>query len=64
MESIIKWKTGEPEESGSYLVTIKGTYDIFVTCCYYSCLNGWSHWDNVIAWCKLNDIKPYKEEEV
>ena len=62
--SKIKWQTGEPKESGSYLVTIKCSYDTFVTCSYYSCLNGWSHWEEeeIIAWCKLRDIESYKEE--
>lgn len=63
--SVVKWQTGEPKESGSYLVTIKGTHGTFVECCYscFSMLSHWS-WNNVIAWCKLSDIEPYKEEEV
>ena len=60
--SLIKWQTDDPKEDGCYLVTVKGTYDIFVSCAYYSHLRGWSHWANVLAWCKLSDIKPYKEE--
>ena len=64
MESVIKWQTGEPNETCSYLVTIKGLCDTFVACSCYSCLNGWSHWkeDEIIAWCKLSDIEPYKDE--
>lgn len=58
----IPWQTGDPKEDGSYLVTVKGTYDTFVTCAYYSHLRGWSHWNNVLSWHKLNDIKPFKEE--
>ena len=61
MESVIKWQTGEPKESGSYLVTIKGMYETYVTCAFYNCMKGWSHW-NVVAWCLLGSIKPYKEE--
>ena len=69
MESIIKWQTGEPKESGLYIVSVSnkiGEKGITVL-----------NWDNkyrnflfitlypdltVYAWCKLNDIKPYKEE--
>ena len=60
--SIVHWQTGEPKESGSYLVTIKGMYETFVTYSRYSCLIGWSHSNKVIAWCLLGSIKPYKEE--
>jgi hypothetical protein len=65
MRSSVKWNTGEPEESGSYLVTIKVASSTFVTCDYYSCLRGWSHWksDGITAWCKLDNVKPYKEKE-
>lgn len=58
----IKWQTGEPKESGSYLVTMKGMDETFVTYSRYSCLTGWSHSNKVLAWCKLSDIEPYKEE--
>jgi hypothetical protein len=59
--SIIHWKIEEPKENGMYLITtiegkiaistfIKGnTYD-------EQFFNA-----NVTAWCKLNDISPYKE---
>ena len=62
MKSVIKWQTGEPKESGLYLVTMKGMYETFVTYSRYSCLNGWSHSNKVLAWCLLGSIKPYKEE--
>lgn len=63
MESVIKWNTGEPKESGLYLVTIKGMHETFVSYSRYSCLNGWLHSNKVLAWCKLSDIKPYKDKE-
>ena len=62
MESTIKWQTGEPKERGSYLVTVEGTYETYVTCAFYNCMKGWSHWNKVLAWCLLDSIKPYKEE--
>lgn len=61
MESTIKWQTGLPEETGSYLVSIG---DRFVTTDYWKGLDQkWQYWDGeVTAWLKLRDIKPYKEE--
>lgn len=66
MESVIKWQTGEPKESGTYLATIKGRYSIFVQYAEFGCLTGWSYFkpEEIIAWCKLSDIKPYKEEQI
>lgn len=63
--SRIKWQTGEPKESGSYLISIKGKYSHYVTCAMYNCLTEWSHWEKeeIDAWCKLSDIEPYKEKE-
>ena len=65
-QSIIKWQTKEPEVSGSYLVSVKDFNCAFVTTDYWSVLREkWQYWDErVIAWRKLSDIKPYKEEEV
>ena len=62
--SIIHWQTGEPTESGSYLASIKGIESHFVTCVIYNRLTGWCHWkkEKIVAWCKLSDIEPYKEE--
>ena len=70
MESVIKWQTGKPKEEGSYLVTtIFGhvTFDNWMSkyieggsYCEWSLYNGYKE---VRAWCKLSDIKPYKEEE-
>ena len=60
--SVVDWQTGDPKESGSYLVT---TEDEIVTPDYFSCLEmEWNHWPGeVVAWYKLKDIKPYKEKE-
>ena len=62
--SIVHWQTGEPKESGIYLVT---TSSNIVRTSYWN--NGcWLINDlpfstlNIKAWCKLSDIKPYKEE--
>lgn len=64
MESIIKWKTGEPKQSGIYLVT---TSSNIVRTSYWN--NGcWLINDlpfstlKIKAWYKLSDIEPYKEE--
>ena len=63
--SIIEWQTGEPKEYGSYLVLHednKGNkvidHDV-----WFDNYGRWqSKWNNIIAWCKLDDIKPHKEE--
>lgn len=62
MESVIKWQTGEPYESGNYLVTMKdGTISTLEWYDWGKCWV-WSIEDNpIIAWCKLSDIEPYKE---
>lgn len=64
MKSRINWQTGEPKESGSYLVSIKSDYFELVTCATYNHLAGWRHWteEEITAWCKLSDIEPYKKE--
>ena len=68
MESVIKWSTGEPKEAGCYIVTLE---DGCVFCDDYSCymtLNGKIEMEwhlvessDVIAWCPLSEIEPYKE---
>lgn len=65
MESVIKWHTGKPKETGEYLVTaLNGEvdYDVFYKCSDGNCF--WGFYDNVLAWYKLSDIKPYKEKEL
>lgn len=60
MESVIKWRTGEPAPHRLlYVVTdIFGYVDIDIW-------DGedWMSYnkDEVIAWCPLNEIEPYKE---
>ena len=68
MESVIKWRTGEPKEVGFYIVTLEDGvigYDQILTCIMP---NGkveldWLFADSsdVIAWCPLSEIEPYKE---
>ena len=62
-QSIIHWQTGEPKESGSYLVFIKGEFSDYTTCAMYNTVTGWCHWkkEEITAWCKLRGIKPFKE---
>lgn len=62
MESVIKWHTGMPTEIGKYIITtddgevrtINFHPKEIVDLEYFERL--------VIAWCKLSDIEPYKEE--
>lgn len=65
MESIIKWRKGEPEENGSYLVHIEGESSEYITCAIYNVVTGWCHWkkEEITAWCELSDIKLYKNKE-
>lgn len=70
--SIIPWNTGEPKEEGEYLVVVFGT-KIEVDYLFawddikdgritkrFSWKENWLR--NITAWCKLSDIKPFKEE--
>lgn len=59
--SEVRWQTGEPKETGTYIVT---TIEGFVGFSYYES----NHFIDkeyfrrcITAWCKLSDIKPYKE---
>lgn len=68
--SVVEWQTGNPTEEGECIVTLDNgvvTYDEY--CC---ATDGdgddmffWRYWDEdkVVAWCKLSNIKPYKEKE-
>lgn len=61
MESVIKWQTGKPKESGSYIVTLR--FGLIEEDSWNNIIQRWSRNNGeVIAWCKLSDIKPYKEE--
>ena len=73
-QGIINWQTGEPKEEGEYLVLVHGkrvmvdelyAYDEIKNGCVGKAYV-WKHnWTiSVTAWCKLSDIKPYKEEEL
>lgn len=57
MKSVIKWQIGTPKENGWYLIT---TVDNRVTICVFTTYNEW-YLEDVIAWCSLSDIEPYKE---
>ena len=64
MESVIKWQTGEPKEGGYYLIT---TDSGIITTDLWRIFPNRSSWEyrgkfEVVAWCKLSDIEPYKEE--
>ena len=62
-QSLIKWQTGKPKEFGLYIVTLND--DSVATDEWYkfSDVDDWHYfWNKVKAWCKLSDIKPYKEE--
>lgn len=65
MESKIKWQTGCPEQSGNYIVTMstgevtsKEFYNPYTSHSYWE---GVEENDEVIAWCPISDIEPYKE---
>lgn len=63
MESVIKWQTGEPNMEGEYLIT---RTDRDTTCDVWAILEHYQYWehhryDEVVAWCPLSDIEPYKE---
>ena len=62
MKSIITWHTGVPKEEGEYLVTtLDGIVDYDIVYINSKCKTIFGNFDNVLAWCKLSDIKPYKE---
>jgi hypothetical protein len=68
MESVIKWKTGKPVGSEKFIITYKYlecstayvTTAIRVRDTWYD-----TNFDrlrvDVIAWCPLSEIEPYKE---
>lgn len=62
-KSVIKWQTDLPDIEGEYLVT-EDTGEITADC--WCVLEHYQYWaqhrdSEVIAWCKLSDIEPYKE---
>ena len=64
--SVIEWQTGKPKEGGYYLTTLKNgkirslvwspTLGYFTNYCLMEKIC------DVVAWCKLSDIEPYKTE--
>lgn len=68
--SIIHWNTGEPKEEGEYLVTLlDGRIAVDRWLMPWPCnteeddISVWEMYDEeVVAWCILSNIKPYKEE--
>ena len=66
--SIVHWQTGEPKERGVYLVTLLNG-KVRVADFYQYKIDDKEYWNcipygivGVKAWCKLNDIEPYKDE--
>lgn len=68
MESVVRWKKGEPDEAGFYLVTTSEgmvTYERYrkyeenepARRTYHS------YYTNIIAHCRMRDIEPYKDDE-
>ena len=62
--SVIVWHTGTPDKVGNYIVTGKSEEGIFVVEDIFMSNNEW--WVcgscEVLAWCPISNIKPYKEE--
>lgn len=61
MKSEIEWQTGKPTENGKYLITLWGgfiTTDIWIE----DKQEWWQYYPkNIIAWCPLKTITPFKE---
>mgnify|MGYP003462296855 CR=1 FL=1 len=71
MGSVIKWHTGTPDEEGEYLVTLRNGDVVFDEYFSYTDSDGnedflWRSCDDdddIIAWCPLSKIEPYKPIE-
>lgn len=59
MESVIKWQTGEINGDGDYLVTDRRGRVYILWYRKGSIMS--DSFENVIAWCPLSDIEPYKQ---
>lgn len=60
MKVEIEWQTEEPKETGEYLVTtLDGIVDYDVVCRHRDGHLCWGNFNNVLAWCKISDIKPF-----
>lgn len=62
--STIHWQTGIPYEFGKYLITTKYN-EVEVDMWFGVPDSDGDHWErhydeDVIAWCKIEDIEPYK----
>lgn len=69
MESVIKWQTGEPEDWCTCIVT-KKTGEVGLGVWIHSPKSkGWrtsnllNKINDVLGWCPLSYIEPYKEEQ-
>lgn len=63
MESTIKWHTGEPKECGNYIISCKnGHVGTAFLDAWVIKPDVWKKYlkDEVVDWCKLSDIEPYK----
>jgi hypothetical protein len=59
--SIVHWQTGKPKESSAYIVTLR--FGLIEEDWWNNIIQRWTrNKGEVIAWCKLSDIEPYKEE--
>lgn len=61
MESVIKWQTGEPKKVGEYIIT--NSFGIVDYNNWTGTMYGWLDEIEVVAWCPLNEIEPYKEKD-
>ena len=62
--STIQWQTGIPKRFGKYLITTKYN-EVDVDIWYGVPDSNGDHWkshydENVIAWCFIEDVKPFK----
>lgn len=63
--SVIVWHTGTPDKVGDYIVTGKTDEgDVFIIEDSFMSNCEWWVCDSceVLAWCPISNIKPYKEE--
>ena len=70
MESVIKWRTSTIEKQGKYIITLKN--GMVIVDDYYMdvMFNGNKqkffrtiNEENILAWCPLSEIEPYKEKD-
>ena len=70
MDSIVKWQEGIPKTNGTYLVTYNictggTTYCACLEWCgnhwYYTATTTSASDINILAWCKITNIKPFSK---